>query len=72
MCRMSESVPGSEAAAPTPITSRPAMRTPELGASAATTEPAQKIATPASITFFRPNRSPSVPPVSMSAANASM
>ena len=47
------------------------MRTPDVVASAATIEPAQKIATPASITFFRPNRSPSVPPVSMSAANAS-
>ena len=72
MWRMSESVPGSDAAAPTPITTRPAMSMPVLGASAATTEPAQKIATPASITFLRPNRSPSVPPVSISAANASM
>jgi hypothetical protein len=71
MWRISESVPGSEPAAPTPITIRPAMRTPDVVASAATIEPAQKIATPASITFFRPNRSPSVPPVSMSAANAS-
>ena len=35
-------------------------------------EPAQKTATPASITFLRPRRSPSVPPVSISAANASM
>ena len=72
MWRMSESVPGSEAAAPTPITIRPAMSVVVSGASAATIEPAQKMATPASITFFRPSRSPSVPPVSMSAANASM
>ena len=69
---MSESVPGSEAAAPRPITSLPAMRMLVLGATAATTEPAQKTTTPVSITFFRPNRSPSVPPVSISAANASM
>ena len=72
MWRISESVPGSEAAAPTPITIRPAISTPDEAASAATTEPPQKIATPASITFLRPNRSPSVPPVSISAANASM
>ena len=69
---MSESVPGSEAAAPSPITTRPAMRMFVVGATAATTDPAQKTATPASITFFRPNRSPSVPPVSMRAANTSM
>ena len=48
------------------------MRMLVLGATAATIEPAQKIATPESITFFLPNRSPSVPPVSKSAANASM
>ena len=72
MWRISESVPGSDAAAPTPITTRPAMRKDVPVASAAITEPPQKIATPASITFFRPKRSPSVPPVSMSAANASM
>ena len=48
------------------------MRMLGLGATAATIEPAQKTATPVSITFFRPNRSPSVPPVSISAANASM
>ncbi len=65
-------MPGSEAAAPTPITMRPAMSSPEPGATADITEPAQKMATPASITFFRPNRSPSVPPVSISAANAIM
>src|SRR5581483_11881300 len=72
MWRMSESVPGSDAAAPTPITIRPAMSIDGLVATAASTEPAQKIPTPVSITRFRPSRSPSVPPVSMSAANASM
>jgi hypothetical protein len=51
---------------------RPAIRTPLPGATAAITAPPQKIATPPSITFLRPNRSPSVPPVSIRAANASM
>jgi hypothetical protein len=54
------------------MTMRPAMRIPLPGATAAITAPAQKMATPPSMTFFRPNRSPSVPPVSISAANASM
>ena len=48
-----------------PITTRPAMRMLVVGATAAITEPAQKTATPVSITFLRPKRSPMVPKLSM-------
>ena len=41
----------------------------ELTASAPISEPMQKTTTPPSITFLRPNKSPSVPAVSMKAAN---
>ena len=49
-CRMMDSVPGSLAAAPTPMMTRPAINQSTLLARAATTDPAQKIATPASMT----------------------
>src|SRR5579875_4116048 len=40
-CRITDSVPGSEAAAPRPITTRPAMSQGTEGATAPKTEPAQ-------------------------------
>ncbi len=70
MCRITDSVPGSLAAAPRPITARPAIRVCELGARAQTTEPAQKTPAPASMTFLRPSSSPIIPQASMIAANA--
>ncbi len=51
---MMESVPGSDAAAPSPMITRPAMSQLTLVAVAATTDPAQNTATPASMTFLRP------------------
>ena len=63
-----DKVPGSDAAAPIPMTTRPAMSMSVVGATAAITEPAQKTATPASMTFLRPKRSPIVPKLSMSPA----
>ncbi len=65
---MMDSVPGSLAAAPTPMMTRPAMSQSTLPAIAATTEPAQKMATPASMIFFRPRMSPSIPAASMKLA----
>ena len=64
-----DSVPGSLAAAPRPMTARPAISTPEFGASAASTEPAQKIPTPISMTRLRPNSSATMPKASMAPAN---
>ena len=66
-----DSVPGSLAAAPNPITARPAMTSPMFGARAASTEPPQKMATPISITRLRPNSSPTMPNASMAPANVS-
>ena len=43
----------------------------DVGGQAATTEPAQKTATPASMTFLRPRMSPRVPPANMKAAKVS-
>ena len=63
--RSIDSVPGSLAAAPMPITARPAMSTWTFGASAHRTEPAQNTPTPASMTFFRPSSSPIIPQASM-------
>jgi len=68
-CRSMDRVPGSLAAAPKPMTARPAMTRPMFGASAASTEPAQKMPTPISITRFRPNSSPTMPKASMAPAN---
>ena len=65
---MMESVPGSLAAAPTPMITRPAISQSALLASAATTDPAQKIATPASMIRLRPRMSPSMPAASMKLA----
>src|ERR1700689_2838922 len=64
-CRSIERVPGSLAAAPMPITARPAMSTPTFGASAHRTDPAQNTPTPASMTFFLPSSSPIIPQASM-------
>jgi hypothetical protein len=64
-------VPGSLAAAPRPMTARPAISTPESGASAHSTEPAQKTPAPASMTFLRPNSSPTIPKASIALANVS-
>ena len=66
---MMERVPGSDAAAPSPMTTRPAMSTSTSGATAAMIDPAQKIPTPLSITALRPNMSPRVPAANMKAAN---
>ena len=63
--RSIDSVPGSLAAAPRPITARPAMSTGTSGASAHSTEPAQNTPAPASMTFFRPSSSPIIPRASM-------
>src|SRR5580692_10705729 len=71
MCRIMDSVPGSLAAAPRPITARAAISTPMFGASAASTEPPQKMPTPISITRLRPNSSPTMPNASMAPANVS-
>jgi hypothetical protein len=60
-----DSVPGSLAAAPSPMTARPAMSTPGLGARAHSTEPAQNTPAPASMTFLRPSSSPIIPQASM-------
>ena len=51
---MMESVPGSHAAAPTPMMPRAAMSDPVLGARAPKTEPAMNTTAPASMTFLRP------------------
>ena len=66
---MIDKVPGSDAAAPSPITTRPAISMLELGATAPITDPAQNTTTPRSMTRLRPKKSPSVPPASMNAAN---
>ncbi len=67
-CRMMERVPGSLAAAPTPMMTRPAINQSTLLANAATTDPTQKMATPASMMRFRPRMSPSIPAASMKLA----
>ena len=67
-CRMMDKVPGSLAAAPIPMMTRPAMSQSTFPASAATTEPPQKMATPTSITRLRPRMSPSMPATSMKLA----
>ncbi len=62
---MIDSVPGSDPAAPTPMMTRPTSSHTAVGAIAATTEPALNSASPASITFRRPKRSPNMPPTSI-------
>ena len=68
---MMDKVPGSLAAAPIPITTRPTISQSTLLAVAATTEPAQKMATPTSMTRLRPKMSPSIPATNMKLANVS-
>jgi hypothetical protein len=70
-CRSIDRVPGSQAAAPRPMTARAAISAPEFGARAASTDPAQKIPTPISMTFLRPNSSATMPKASMAPANVS-
>lgn len=64
-----ESVPGSQAAAPIPMTPLDAISRAVLGASAPIREPTTKTDTPPSITFLRPIRSPRLPKASIKAAN---
>jgi len=63
-------VPGSLAAAPRPITARPAMSSCGFGARAHSTEPAQNTPAPVSMTFLRPSSSPIMPQASMIEAKA--
>jgi len=71
MWRIIESVLGSDPAAPTPITTRPAINSPGDTENAQMMDPAQKITAPISITRLRPKLSPSDPQMSMRLANAS-
>jgi hypothetical protein len=64
-------VPGSLAAAPNPITARPAISTSMFVASADRTDPAQKIPAPISMTRLRPNSSLTMPNASMAPAKVS-
>src|SRR5690349_11035926 len=68
-CRIIDKVPGSLAAAPSPMTDRAAMSIPMLGATAASAAPAQYTPAPASMIFLRPNLSPSIPKASIKLAN---
>ena len=70
MCRIIESVLGSEPAAPTPMMTRPMMSSVGEPAKALTSEPPQKITTPINITFFRPKLSPREPQINMRLAKA--
>ena len=69
--RSIDSVPGSLAAAPRPITARPAISVPGFGASAHSTDPAQNTPAPVSMTFLRPSSSPIIPQASMMLAKVS-
>jgi len=53
------------------MTARPAISTPALGASAHRIEPAQNTPAPPSMTFLRPNSSPTIPKASIALANVS-
>ena len=64
-------MPGSLAAAPSPMTARPVMSSPVAGASAHSTDPAQNTPAPASMTFLRPNSSPIIPHASIAPAKVS-
>jgi hypothetical protein len=68
---MMESVPGSEAAAPTPINTRAPISTSGFGASAPSNEPAAKIPRPPSISRLRPNRSDNDPASNIKLAKVS-
>ena len=65
-------LPGVRSAPPTPCTARAAMSCPTLGASPHHTEAAVKTTTPTKNTRLRPKRSPSEPPVRISAAKKSV
>ena len=65
-------VSGISIAAPTPCTARAATSQPIPGASAAAADPAVNTASPTVNSRRRPNRSPSVAPVSSSTANVSV
>ena len=67
--RIIDSVPGSDAAAPTPMITRAAIRTPLSAATAPSTDPTVNTARPTTITDRRPRWSPSVPNDSIKAAN---
>ena len=62
---MIDRVPGSLAAAPTPMITRAATSMPTVGASAPNSEPPMNTARPPSMTRLRPRRSPSMPMPSM-------
>ena len=64
-------MPGSLAAAPSPITARPAISTWTSGASAHNADPAQNTPAPVSMTFLRPSSSPIIPQASMMLAKVS-
>ena len=68
-CRIIDNVPGSDAAAPTPMITRAAIRTPLVGAAAPSTDPTVNTARPATMRNRRPRWSPSVPNDSIRAAN---
>ncbi len=65
-----DSVQGTSAAAPAPITTRPAVSHPTLPEKAEKADPAAKTSSPARNTHFRPTRSRSAPRVSSSPAKA--
>ena len=69
--RSIDRVPGSLAAAPIPITARPAISSAMFVASADMTDPAQKIPAPISMTRLRPNSSDTWPNASIRLANVS-
>src|SRR6266568_631457 len=78
MWRSMDSGPGSLAAAPSPITARPAITIARAGVpevmiteSPDISAPAMKMPMPASMTFLRPNWSPIVPKISMVLAKVS-
>ena len=70
-CRSMDSVPGSLAAAPRPMTARPAISTLIFGASAHSSAPPQNTPAPASMTILRPSSSLIIPHASMMLAKVS-
>src|SRR5215467_13365727 len=68
---MSARLPGTSSAAPTPWTARAAISRPTVGAAAQAPDAAANSATPHENTRRLPNRSPSAPPTSTSAASKS-
>ena len=72
VCVMIESVLGIRAAAPTPCSAREAIRNPMEPDRPQSSEPSEKMIRPAMKSRLRPNRSPSVPPVSSRLANSNV